>query len=194
MTTENWFAVYWPNDAKTSLDTQLLSIPATNAAWKYYYGSIAITPETPWIPLKVVGNIRPMRLDNPTYNFIWDSQDPKKIVTQSNLPPISSSRWNPDIGKSTNTAAVLTMAFYQTMDATDSASMLANGSNIKTGAVFWPNSAEDIYWYKEMDVAWPADTSTANNNTNNDTSNTDSAMMLAQGLAAGATLLAALSF
>ena len=81
------------------------------------------------------------------------------------------------------------MAFYQTMNASDSTSMLTNGSTVTAGIIFFPDSANDNTASIEKSIEWPKETST-----NNNSNNPDSAMMLTQGLAAGAALLAALSF
>ena len=83
------------------------------------------------------------------------------------------------------------MAFYQSMNVADSTSMLTNGSTVTAGIIFWPDSSDsDTNASVEKSIEWPKETSTANDNTNT----SDSAMMLTQGLAAGAALLAALSF
>jgi len=114
------------------------------------------------------------------------------MVSQSNLPPISSSRWNPDTGVSTNTADVLNLTFYKTLNVADATSLLSSGSTVAMGVIFWPDQATaSDKWTKEGNVAWVADTSTANGG-NSDSG--ASSMMLAQGLAAGAALLAAFSF
>ena len=81
------------------------------------------------------------------------------------------------------------MAFYQSMNVSDSTSMLKNGSTVTAGIIFFPDSGNDNTASIEKSIEWPKETST---NTNSNTS--DSAMMLTQGLAAGAALLAALSF
>jgi hypothetical protein len=82
------------------------------------------------------------------------------------------------------------MAFYQSMNVADSTSMLTNGSTVTAGIIFWPDSSNDNTASIEKSIEWPKETSTASDNTNT----SDSAMMLTQGLAAGAALLAALSF
>ena len=60
--------------------------------------------------------------------------------------------------------------------------------------MYWYNSSDaNVKWANSGDkITWPADTSTPSGGNNN--SNNDGAMMLAQGLAAGAALLAAFSF
>ena len=66
------------------------------------------------------------------------------------------------------------------------------------GMMYWPDSSKNTkasdYWFNSGDdLEWVAETSTppagGNNNSNN-----DGATMLAQGLAAGAALIAAFSF
>ena len=117
------------------------------------------------------------------------------MVTQDGLPPISSTRWNPDVGASTNTADALNMTFYRSLSTADSTTLLASGRKQKWGVMYWPNlSKPSISWMNGGDdLEWIAETSTTNN-TSGGNSNNDGAMMLAQGLAAGAALLAAFSF
>ena len=116
------------------------------------------------------------------------------MVSQTDLPPITSSRWNPDPGASTNTADVLNMTFYKGLNVADTTSLTSSGSTVAVGIIFWPDSTvANDKWVQEGNIEWVADTSTPSGNNNNNQNN-DSAMMLAQGLAAGAALLAAFSF
>jgi len=79
--------------------------------WNYKYGEVTIAANAEQ-PAAIAAAADP----SDTYNFVWDSQDPKKIVSQSDLPPITSARWNPDITHSTNTADVLSMTFYKSLN------------------------------------------------------------------------------
>jgi hypothetical protein len=117
------------------------------------------------------------------------------MVTQSGLPPITSTRWNPDVGVSQNTADVLNMTFYRSLGSADSTTLLASGRSQAWGVMYWPDSSNaNVKWFNTGDnIEWIAETSTTNNNSGGN-SNNDGAMMLAQGLAAGAALLAAFSF
>ena len=117
------------------------------------------------------------------------------MVTQDGLPPISSTRWNPDVGASTNTADALNMTFYRSLSTADSTTLLASGRSQAWGVMYWPDSSNaNVKWFNTGDdIEWIAETSTTNNNSGGN-SNNDGAMMLAQGLAAGAALLAAFSF
>jgi len=63
--------------------------------------------------------------------------------------------------------------------------------------MYWPDSSANTkvsdYWFNSGDgIEWVAETSTPSGGNNN--SNNDGATMLAQGLAAGAALIAAFSF
>ena len=116
-------------------------------------------------------------------------------MTQSGLPPITSARWNPDVGHSTNTDDVLNMTFYKTLNIADSSALISSGSTVAVGLIFWPDSSvASDKWVQEGNIEWVADTSAPAGGNNNSNSNNDGAAMLAQGLAAGAALLAAFSF
>ena len=86
------------------------------------------------------------------------------------------------------------MSFYKSLNAASTASFAASGSTVAVGVIFWPDTtnANDA-WTEEGNIEWIAETSTGANNGGGG-SNSDSAMVLAQGLAAGAALLAAISF
>lgn len=117
------------------------------------------------------------------------------MISQTDLPPITSSKWNPDPGASTNTADVLNMSFYKGLNVADTTALATTGSTVAVGIIFWPDSTvANDKWVQEGNIEWVADTSTTSSNNNNNNQNNDSAMMLAQGLAAGAALLAAFSF
>jgi len=116
------------------------------------------------------------------------------MISQTDLPPITSSKWNPDPGASTNTADVLNMSFYKGLNVADTTALTSSGSTVAVGIIFWPDSSvANDKWVQEGNIEWIADTSAPSGNNNNNQNN-DSAMMLAQGLAAGAALLAAFSF
>jgi len=88
------------------------------------------------------------------------------------------------------------MSFYKSLNVAETTALLSSGSTVAVGLMFWPDEATDPSnkWVQEGNIEWVADTSTpANVNSGNNSSN-DGAMMLAQGLAAGAALLAAFSF
>jgi hypothetical protein len=155
--------------------------------WNYKYGALALAPGANQADV-VAAAADP----SDSYNFVWDAQTPKKMVTQSGLPPISSSRWNPDTGISTDTGDVLTMAFYKSLNAADTTAFASNGATVAVGMVFWPDSSTaGNKWTEEGNIEWVAETSTP---AADGGSNSDSAMVLAQGFAAGAALLAAISF
>ena len=119
------------------------------------------------------------------------------MISQTDLPPISSTKWNPDPGASTNTADVLSLTFYKEVNVAATTALVSSGSTVAVGVIFWPDpSVPNDKWVKEGNIEWVADTSTPSGNTNNNNNNqnNDSAMMLTQGLAAGAALLAAFSF
>ena len=164
----------------------------SSGLWNYKYGSLTIAANANQHEV-VAAAADP----SDSYNFAWNSDDPRKIASQSNLPPITSSRWNPDITRSTNTADVLNMTFYKELNVADTTTLLASGIKKDVGFMYWPDKKEDDYYFNSGDkIEWVAETSTpsgGNTNTNNNTNN-DSAMMLAQGLAAGAALIAAFSF
>ena len=85
------------------------------------------------------------------------------------------------------------MSFYKSLNAANTASFAASGSTVAVGVIFWPDTTNaNDSWTDEGNIEWIAETSTGDNNGGG--SNTDSAMMLAQGLAAGAALLAVISF
>ena len=116
------------------------------------------------------------------------------MISQNDLPPITSSRWNPDPGASTNTDDVLNMTFYKEVNTAATTALVSSGSTVAVGVIFWPDSTvANDKWVQEGNIEWVADTSTPSGNNNNNQNN-DSAMMLTQGLAAGAALLAAFSF
>ena len=93
----------------------------TNALWSYKYGNVAFPPGTT-DQLAVVE-----AASDPTdvYDFAWNNDDPRKIATRTGLPPISSVRWNPDVGHSTNTNDVLNMTFYKTLNVADSSALIS---------------------------------------------------------------------
>ena len=114
--------LWWPNDAGTSAELDVLTMPNAGA-WTYKYGSV------PSYDNSDSGLASATAAPDPTdtYTFVWDSQDPKKIVTQSGLPPIVSSRWNPDVGHSTNTADALNMTYYRSLNSADTTTLLSAG-------------------------------------------------------------------
>jgi hypothetical protein len=162
----------------------------TSGLWNYKYGSVTLAPGA------VVADVIAAAADpSDTYDFAWNNADPKKIATRVGLPPITSSRWNPDVGVSTNTDDVLNMSFYKSLNIAETSALLSSGSTVAVGLIFWPDdTAANDRWVQEGNIEWVADTSApAGGNSGNNSSN-DGAMMLAQGLAAGAALLAAFSF
>ena len=89
------------------------------------------------------------------------------------------------------------MTFYETLNVAESSATFANGRRVELGFMYWPdasaNTKESDYWFNSGDgIEWVAETSTSSGGNNN--SNNDGATMLAQGLAAGAALIAAFSF
>jgi len=56
--------------------------------------------------------------------------------TQDGLPPITSTRWNPDVAASTNTADELNMTFYRTLGSADSTSLVASGRRQAWGVIY----------------------------------------------------------
>ena len=91
------------------------------------------------------------------------------------------------------------MTFYETLNVAESSATLANGRRVELGFMYWPdasaNTKESDYWYNVGDgLEWVADTSTPSGGGGGGNSNNDGATMLAQGLAAGAALIAAFSF
>ena len=90
------------------------------------------------------------------------------------------------------------MTFYKSLNVAESSSLLANGLRVEVGMMYWPdasaNTKESDYWYNTGDgLEWVAETSTPSGG-GGGSSNNDGATMLAQGLAAGAALIAAFSF
>jgi hypothetical protein len=87
------------------------------------------------------------------------------------------------------------MSFYKSLNIAETSALLSSGSTVAVGLIFWPDdTAANDKWVQEGNIEWVADTSApAGGNSGNNSSN-DGAMMLAQGLAAGAALLAAFSF
>lgn len=91
------------------------------------------------------------------------------------------------------------MTFYKSLNVAESSSLLANGLRVEVGMMYWPdasaNTKESDYWYNTGDgLEWVAETSTPSGGGGGGGSNNDGATMLAQGLAAGAALIAAFSF
>ena len=90
------------------------------------------------------------------------------------------------------------MTFYKSLNVAESSSLLANGLRVEVGMMYWPdasaNTKESDYWYNTGDgLEWVAETSSPGGGGGGN-SNKDGATMLAQGLAAGAALIAAFSF
>ena len=188
LTTAKKLSLWWPNSAVDYAEHDVLKM--TSGLWSYKYGSLTLAAGA------VVADVVAAAADpSETYDFAWNNADPRKIATRTGLPPITSSRWNPDVGASTNTDDVLNMTFYKSLNVAETSALLSSGSTVAVGMMFWPDdAAPSDKWVQEGNIEWVADTSTpANTNTNNNSSN-DGAMMLAQGLAAGAALLAAFSF
>ena len=185
--------LWWPNAANDAaeLDVIVMPTPGPGSAWEYKYGNV---PSSAY-DNSDGGLASVTAAADPTdiYRFAWSTADPQKMGTQDGLPPITSTRWNPDVAASTNTADELNMTFYRTLGSADSTSLVASGRRQAWGVIYQPNTGNAYTWHNlGDDVEWIAETSTSNNNGGN--SNNDGAMMLAQGLAAGAALLAAFSF
>ena len=180
--------LWWPNSANSYAEHDVLLM--TNALWSYKYGSVAFPPGT----TDQVAVVEAASDPTDVYDFAWNSDDPRKIATRTGLPPISSARWNPDVGHSTNTNDVLNMTFYKTLNIADSSALINSGSRVALGLLFYPDVSNltDRFEMSDAALEWKADTSTPSGGNGN--SNNDGAMMLAQGLAAGAALLAAFSF
>ena len=113
LNTTKKLTLWWPNSAVSHAEHDVLLM--TNALWSYKYGSVALGPGADQDAVLAAASD-----PTETYNFVWNSEDPKKILTQSGLPPITSARWNPDVGHSTNTDDVLNMTFYKTLNIADS--------------------------------------------------------------------------
>ena len=117
----------------------------------------------------------------------WNPE-PWRMIPQNGIPPVVNTRWNPDMVNSTDTANVLNMIFYKRLDEGSTNNLIANGITMKWGVIYMPDESDSTSWNKWSnvgdDIAWGIA----------ETSNNDGAMMLAQGLAAGAALLAAFSF
>ena len=161
----------------------------SSSVWRYKYGSVTLAANADQDAVLAAAAD-----PSDSYNFVWNTADPQKMISQTDLPPITSSKWNPDPGASTNTADVLNMSFYKGLNVADTTALTASGSTVAVGIIFWPDSTvANDKWVQEGNIEWVADTSTTSSNNNNNQNN-DSAMMLAQGLAAGAALLAAFSF
>ena len=89
------------------------------------------------------------------------------------------------------------MTFYEGLNVQETSALKANGRRVELGMMYWPdasaNTKESDYWYNTGDgLEWVAETSSPGGGGGN--SNKDGATMLAQGLAAGAALIAAFSF
>ena len=90
------------------------------------------------------------------------------------------------------------MTFYEGLNVQETSALKANGRRVELGMMYWPdasaNTKESDYWYNTGDgLEWVAETSSPGGG-GGGTSNNDGATMLAQGLAAGAALIAAFSF
>jgi len=188
LSTTKKLTLWWPNSAVSHAEHDVLLM--TNALWSYKYGNVALGPGADQDAVLAAASD-----PTETYDFAWNNADPKTIATRTGLPPITSARWNPDVGHSTNTDDVLNMTFYKTLNIADSAALISSGSTVAVGLIFWPDSSvASDKWVQEGNIEWVADTSTPAGGNNNSNSNNDGATMLAQGLAAGAALLAAFSF
>ena len=156
LTSTHKMSLWWPTSAATEAELDVLIMPNAGA-WNYKYGTLALPSGTPQVDTVAAASD-----PGNSYNFIFDpSSTPSKILSQSNLPPISSSRWNPDTAVSTNTADVLSMAFYKTLNSADTTAVLSSGSTVAMGVIFWPDSsAGSDRWTKEGNIEWIADTST----------------------------------
>jgi len=92
------------------------------------------------------------------------------------------------------------MTFYESLNVADSASLKASGLVRQWGVYYWPDQTQTgaaNSWYNVGDsIDWVLETSTNTPSGGGGTTNPESggAMMLAQGLAAGAAILAAISF
>ena len=163
LTSTQKLAIWWPNTAVTSAEHDVLEMGSS--VWRYKYGSVTFADPSA-DQLAVVSAAA-----DPTdvYNFIWDTQDPQKIISQSSAPPITSSRWNPDVGHSTNTADVLNMTFYKSLNVADSSTLKTNGSSVPVGFIYWPDSsnAADKWSNTGDNIEWVADTSTPAGGNNN---------------------------
>ena len=188
LNTTKKLTLWWPNSAVDAAEHDVLIM---SNVWNYKYGSVAFSQNADQDAVVAAAA-------DPTdsYNFVWDTnQDPQKIISQSNLPPITSSRWNPDVGHSTNTADVLNMTFYKSLNVADTTTLVSSGSTVAVGLIFWPDQSDaNDKWVQEGNIEWVADTSAPAGGNNNTQNNDSGAMMLAQGVAAGAALLAAFSF
>ena len=108
-TTTQKLSMWWPTAAVDYAEFDVLYM--STGVWNYKYGELTLAPNANQHDVVAAA---PDPTD--TYNFVWNSDDPKKIVTQSGLPPITSSRWNPDVGHSTDTADVLNLTFYRSLN------------------------------------------------------------------------------
>lgn len=181
--------IWWPNSATDRADQDVLYM--SSGVYRYKYGSVDLAPNADQDEVLAAAAD-----PSGSYNFVWNTADPQKMISQTDLPPITSSRWNPDPGASTNTADVLNLTFYKEVNVAGTTALVSSGSTVAVGVIFWPDSTvPNDKWVQEGNIEWVADTSTpSGNNNNSNNQNNDSAMMLTQGLAAGAALLAAFSF
>ena len=187
LSTTQKLTIWWPNSATDAAEQNVLYMSST--VYRYKYGTVTLAPNADQDAVLAAAAD-----PSGSYNFVWNTDDPKKMISQSDLPPITSSKWNPDPGASTNTDDVLNLTFYKEVNVASTTALVTSGSTVAVGVIFWPDSTvANDKWVKEGNIEWVADTSTPSGNNNNN-QNKDSAMMLTQGLAAGAALLAAFSF
>lgn len=83
LTSTHKMTIWWPNTATDAADQDVLYM--SNTVYRYKYGTVTLAPNADQDEVLAAAAD-----PSGSYNFVWNTEDPQKMISQSDLPPISS--------------------------------------------------------------------------------------------------------